>query len=272
MISIIIPVYNTEKYLRRCLDSIVAQTYKDFECLLVDDGSTDCSGKICDEYATKDQRFVAYHTKNYGVGHARNVGLENVSGKYLSFVDSDDWLNPDFYEMLLSEIKSHDLVYVSDIWHYTDDSIVKHQLPKKESCSREKVEKMILYLKKNEAEYPFFGYTWNKLFRTDIIKEHNIKFVENLTLCEDEVFTDAYCRYINSMSFVPETLYNYRAGMSGLTGRKKTNSEYMLLIRGIEQNAIYANSSLVDYEHNRMCELLQNALTGGGIKSNFFRS
>lgn len=86
MISIIIPIYNTEKYLWRCLDSIVAQTYKDFECIMVDDGSTDNSGKICDEYAVKDNRFKAYHKQNGGTSSARNVGLDNTKGEYIVFV------------------------------------------------------------------------------------------------------------------------------------------------------------------------------------------
>ena len=123
---------------------------------------------------------------------------------------------------------------------------------------------MILYLKENAVGYPFFGYTWNKMFRTDIIRQHNIRFIENLTLCEDEVFTDAYCMYINSLSLVSEPLYNYRSDMLGLTGRKKTNSEYMLLINGINESTNYSIADLLAYENNRVCWLLQEALLGGG--------
>lgn len=265
MISIIIPVYNTEKYLRRCLDSIVKQTYKDFECILVDDGSTDSSGKICDEYVVKDERFKVFHNENHGVGFARNYGLEKVNGEYISFVDSDDWLAPNFYETLIPEIAKNELVYVSDTFYYPDGTIVTHQLPQRQSSNREEVEKMILYLKKNAVGYPFFGYTWNKMFRSDIIKQHNIRFIENLTYCEDEVFTDAYCRYISSLSFVPKPLYNYRSDMLGLTGRKKTNSEYLLLITGIVENIVdYKLPELLNYERERVINLITTSLFMGG--------
>ena len=92
MISIIIPVYNVEKYLRQCLDSIIEQTYRDLEILLIDDGSTDASGKICDEYA-RDQRVRLFHTENRGLSAARNRGLEEAHGDYIAFLDSDDWLD-----------------------------------------------------------------------------------------------------------------------------------------------------------------------------------
>ena len=98
--SIIIPVYNSEKALRRCLDSILAQTMTDYECLLIDDGSTDSSGRICDEYAAKDERFRVFHKENGGVSSARNVGLDNAKGEWITFVDSDDSVEESFLESL----------------------------------------------------------------------------------------------------------------------------------------------------------------------------
>ena len=101
MISIIVPVYNVEPYLRKCLDSILDQTYRDLEILIIDDGSTDGSGAICDEYAGKDDRIKVFHTENKGLSAARNLGLDNASGDWIGFVDSDDWIEPDMYEVLL---------------------------------------------------------------------------------------------------------------------------------------------------------------------------
>ena len=101
-VSIIIPVYNSENTLRRCLNSVLAQTFTDFECLLVDDGSTDDSGRICDEYAEKDKRFRVFHKENGGVSSARNVGLDNASGEWITFVDSDDWIEGSFLDSLLN--------------------------------------------------------------------------------------------------------------------------------------------------------------------------
>lgn len=100
MISVIIPVYNVEPYVRRCLDSVVNQTYKDLEILVIDDGSTDDSGKICDKYK-RDERVKVFHTENRGLSAARNLGLDNASGEWIGFVDSDDWIEPDMYEVLL---------------------------------------------------------------------------------------------------------------------------------------------------------------------------
>lgn len=101
MISIIVPVYNVEPYLRKCLDSIVGQTYLDLEILLIDDGSTDYSGKICEEYAELDERIKFFHTENQGLSAARNLGLDYAKGEYIGFVDSDDWIESDMYEVLL---------------------------------------------------------------------------------------------------------------------------------------------------------------------------
>ena len=99
-ISVIVPAYNTEKYLRRCIDSILAQTFTDFELLLIDDGSTDQSGEICDEYADKDVRIKVFHKANGGVSSARNVGLDNALGEYICFCDADDWVDNDYFEQM----------------------------------------------------------------------------------------------------------------------------------------------------------------------------
>lgn len=103
-ISIIVPVYKVEPYLRKCVDSILAQTFTDFEVILVDDGSPDNSGKICDEYASKDSRVRVIHKKNGGLSSARNAGIDVARGKYLGFVDSDDYIEKDMYELLYDNI------------------------------------------------------------------------------------------------------------------------------------------------------------------------
>lgn len=103
MITVIVPVYNTEPYLPQCLDSILAQTYTDLEILLIDDGSTDRCGEICDRYAARDPRIRVFHTENRGLSAARNIGLDNAQGDYIGFIDSDDWIEPDMYEVLMKK-------------------------------------------------------------------------------------------------------------------------------------------------------------------------
>ena len=106
MISVIVPIYKVEKYLRKCVNSIINQTYKDLEIILVDDGSPDNCGQICDEYAEQDSRIIVVHQKNAGLSAARNAGLEKISGEYVAFVDSDDTIEPQMYETLLAMIKN----------------------------------------------------------------------------------------------------------------------------------------------------------------------
>ena len=106
MISVIVPVYNVEPYLRKCLDSIVSQTYQDLEILVIDDGSTDGSGKICDEYK-RDQRVRVFHTENAGLSAARNLGLDKAHGEWIEFIDSDDWVEPDYCRIPLELAESH---------------------------------------------------------------------------------------------------------------------------------------------------------------------
>ena len=112
-ISVIAPVYNTEKYLPRCIDSILAQTFTDFELLLIDDGSKDNSGAVCDEYASKDERVRVFHKENGGVSSARNVGLDNAKGEWITFVDSDDWIAETMYQEMyeLATLENADIVY-----------------------------------------------------------------------------------------------------------------------------------------------------------------
>lgn len=113
MISVIVPVYNVEPYLRKCLDSIVKQTYKDHEILIIDDGSTDGGGAICDEYAGMDNRIRTFHTENRGLSAARNLGLDEARGEWIGFVDSDDWIEPNFIETAMSCSKDADIVCCS---------------------------------------------------------------------------------------------------------------------------------------------------------------
>lgn len=140
MISVIVPVYNVEPYLRKCLDSIINQTYRDLEILIIDDGSTDNSGRICDEYRS-DDRVRVFHTENHGLSAARNLGLDNANGEWIGFVDSDDWIEPDMYEGLIkrAEESRADVVECGSLFEYptktTKHSAVQSLIPETESVS-----------------------------------------------------------------------------------------------------------------------------------------
>lgn len=159
MISVIVPVYNVEPYLRKCLDSILAQTYRDLEILIIDDGSTDGSGAICDEYAGKDERVRVFHTENKSLSCARNLGLDNAQGEWIGFVDSDDWIEPDMYETLLrrAEETGADVVECGTFRDFPDKTEIRNR------------QDLIVYNEDTVVALLkgiLFDYAWDKLWRS----------------------------------------------------------------------------------------------------------
>ena len=208
--SLIIPCYNTHLFLRKCLESIINQTYKDFEAIVVDDGSTDGSEIICDEFSRLDKRIKVFHQDNSGVCTARNLGLKNAQGEYVIFIDSDDYVDSLFLGTISEVLSGEDLLFWGDSFLFSDGCVHTHQPYDSFSVGREDVETRILQLKKNEVGYEYFGYTWNKAFRADIIRKNSICFHKDLSFREDEIFTAEYCRYVKSLRVISTPLYSYR--------------------------------------------------------------
>lgn len=178
-VSVIVPVYKTEKYINRCIDSILSQTFSDIEVILVDDGSPDNCPKICDEYATKDSRVKVIHQKNSGVSSARNAGLKVCCGEYLLFVDADDYISSDMIENLFLAIgKKYDVA----ISGYTEIGLtVKTEIYDYKGCKSK--DDFILHCIQNTG-----GVVCSKLYKTSIIKKNDIFFNENLIQSEDLIF------------------------------------------------------------------------------------
>lgn len=203
-ISVIVPVYNVEEYLRESLDSIVNQTFQELEIICVNDGSTDSSLEILKEYAGKDSRIKIINQENQGQGAARNNAIEIATGEYLGFVDPDDWIEPDMYEKAYNAIKNTDLDFVE---FYS----VNRFINKPSTISKTSV----IPINKiyNPLDYPEFIFkrfaAWNKLFKTDFIKRNNIKFGKG-RLAEDQIFTIKARCLANGSYFIDEALYNYR--------------------------------------------------------------
>lgn len=212
MISIIIPVYNAEPYLEQCFNSISSQTLSDWECILVDDGSTDGSGKICDSWANKDNRIKIIHQKNQGVSAARNSGLNTAKGEWIAFVDSDDWLEPDYLSAMLEQKGVTDLVVSGQIREYEDGHTIIYR-PKALD---------IFYISKDYAE-EFNNLNVNsllyapheKLFRADIIKINNLTFQVGCSYGEDLQFVYSYLEHVKTVGTVNRALYHYRMANSG---------------------------------------------------------
>ncbi len=212
LISIIVPVYNVENYIRECIDSILAQTISSFELILVDDGSKDASGRICDEYAALDSRIRVIHKENGGLSSARNSGLEEAKGKYICFIDSDDSVRADYLERLNGAIKKEkaDLV-VCDI-----------EAPRLATASlsfdgsvRMPVEKARLWLyDQTSREYVLMVVAWNKMYAKELLD--GIRYPEG-RLHEDEFMIGRVLSRARVVSFIPDKLYVYRDNTSGIT-------------------------------------------------------
>lgn len=202
IISIIVPVYKVERYLKECLNSIKCQTYSDWECILVDDGSPDGSGKICDEYASIDSRFRVIHRKNGGVSAARNTALVEAKGKYISFVDSDDYIYPCYLETLLNMLEKSgaDVAQVGMEMIFTTFKRKMNFVEKEVVMDRRQ---LVVELIKNSV-VP--SYLWNKMFRRDVI---SIPFPEGVNY-EDICAMTEWSRNICRVVFSPEILYAYR--------------------------------------------------------------
>jgi glycosyltransferase involved in cell wall biosynthesis len=198
-ISVIVPIYNTEKYLDRCIQSILAQTYTDFELLLVDDGSTDTSGAICDKYAEQDSRVRVFHKENGGVSSARNMGLDNAQGEWVTFVDADDWLENGYLEIFMKN--TEELTCQSFHSYYEGQKEAWDTTIYNTNGINNYIEQ--LYNKR------ILGYCWGILFKTQIIRDNNIKFYSDVKFREDEIFVLEYISYIKGITFINEYGYNY---------------------------------------------------------------
>lgn len=222
MISIIIPVYNSEKYLEKCLDSVLAQTFTDFEVLLINDGSADESGNICDDYAQKDSRIRVFHKHNGGVSAARNLGLNNAKGEWICFMDSDDYLDANYLKALLDSVKNNDSL---DLAIHGFKRISK------------KGETIITFgnhiVKANDYHNLFekievfkYGYPFSKFYRRDLITRHGIRFPENYSFAEDLSFFLNYLSYSDIIKFENVANYNYISNDNSLSRTFKSSEEY----------------------------------------------
>lgn len=206
-ISVIIPVYNVEKYLRECIDSVINQTYTNLEIILIDDGSTDNSGKICDEYINKDNRIKVIHQVNGGLSNARNTGLDNATGDYIMFCDSDDLFVSNACELLLNEIEEKNADYViANYQNCTEEGILWDN----PVFSKQRFSNFKLNIKDyKNSFYIMNSGVWNKIFRKSFIDKLDLRFVEKVP-AEDAIFT-TYC-FIKSESvyYIDDVVYLYR--------------------------------------------------------------
>lgn len=204
LISVIVPVYNCEMYLNQCVESIINQTYSNLEIVLVDDGSTDDSGKICDEYSEKDHRVVVLHTVNGGAASARNKGLNVAKGEYITFVDSDDWIESDMYHSMLELLKNNsaDVAKVGFIKEYENNSSIVLGNEYDGIYLKDEAVKKFLY-----HENEFCGGVWDKLYKRELFD--NVRFPEKL-ITEDYYVNALIYANLNRIAVSSKAYYHYR--------------------------------------------------------------
>ena len=297
LISVIIPVYNVEEYLEQCLNSVLKQTYKNIEIILIDDGSKDNSGIICDDFEKKDNRVKVIHKPNQGVSSARNRGLEESKGKWIGFVDSDDWLEPSYFEELLECAKKNK----ADIVGCGYNRAIGNKKEAINNSGEIKTLNSKEFLIKILNPQSGYGFTHMKIYKKDIIQ--NLLFDTELTVGEDSLFNEQVTLNVNKVCVLEKSLYNYRINPKSVVKRydsnyaqkylksMKTNKEYLIKIYGnneeimqnyynyvafhvmlIAVNYCYSKQSNVKNKNNHFKEICKYEEYEEGIKKSNYNN
>lgn len=216
-VSIIIPVYNNENYISQCIESVENQTYKNYEIIIIDDGSTDDSLKLCKKFEKRNDKIKVISINNGGVSNARNIGIKNASGDYVCFIDSDDYVMPTYIESLIKKMNNKCLVISAySVFNEKKDRQVK-------KINKQKLYIGIdIYLKivRNEL---FWNQPWNKMYNLNVIKENKLFFNDKLNMGEDLVFNLNYLNFIDNIFYINKTIYRHRINDNGAMANNNEN-------------------------------------------------
>lgn len=219
-ISVIIPVYNSIRYLRKCVESVMEQSYENLEIICIDDGSTDGAGALLDELKDRDSRLVVIHDKNHGESHARNRGLSLASGEYIAFVDCDDWIDSGMYELLITQAVKYaadisacswykEILTIEDAVELWSSEEVRNKKKVEKSCFER--EELARYVYERDA-YRGFSYMWNKLYRREALYREGkmLRFPEDIRLGGDVIFLGEAVLNAGRACYTEEAMYHYR--------------------------------------------------------------
>ena len=221
LITVVIPVYNMGHLLPKSIDCLLSQTYKNYEILIIDDGSTDNSGAVCDEIAKQDNRIKVIHKENGGISSARNCGIENAKGDFIIFPDPDDFVEDDYLQRFIDLYEE----YQTDLeicGHFVDDdnkSVVHNKNGKKSLIDKENAINILM------RPDGFCGFSWNKLYHVDIIKKNDLRFDEELGMAQDLHFTFRYLLNCEKVVYDPTPTYHYYQHIGGVTNAKSPLSK-----------------------------------------------
>jgi len=264
LVSIIVPVYNVAPYLEQCVESIRTQSYSNFQCFLVDDGSTDGSAALCDRAAAADSRFIALHKSNSGVSDARNQAMDLAEGKYLQFADGDDWLAPDATETFVraAEITGCDLV-IAHFYRVAGERQARrgHIKTGGVMTRREFAEQMV----KAPANY-YYGVLWNKLYRRSIVEEGGLRCDPEVSWCEDFLFNLEYIRRTRLIAATAQPVYCYVKRPGSLVATQATLARTVEMKRTMfaAYKRLYQALDLYDEQKLRVYGYLVSAAKDGG--------
>ena len=254
LISVIVPVYNTEKYLKRCINSLLQQTYQKLEIILINDGSTDGSEQIVNDFAEKDKRVKAIHKENGGESNARNIGLKIATGEYITFCDCDDWIDVDMYKCMMEVLLDNNIDMVAVSWYYNTDLStceIKNELPVSDSIFGR--EELLNYIYMRDS-YRGFAYIWNKLYKREILYTKQgslILFDETLQLGGDVLYMAEIALNVKRVKYIDRAFYHYNqredSGCHTKDVRKLRDwiRAYELVIHRFEEEHI--DKCIIDY-------------------------
>ena len=272
-VTIIIPVYNAEASIHRCVDSVLSQEYTDFELLLVDDGSTDHSGEICDEYGKQDSRVRVLHKENTGVSDTRNLGLENARGEFIQFLDSDDWITPDATGLMVRAARESgcDMV-ITDFYR-----VIGERVSRKGDIDKDGIltlEEFAGFMMENPADF-YYGVLWNKLFQRTLIEQYRLSMDKTISWCEDFMFNLEYLRHTKSIYALRVPLYYYVKTKGSLVSQGLSLSKTIKMKRMVfEYYHDFYKCILTeeDYEKNRLSvyRFLLDAAGDGAVPFSVF--
>lgn len=249
LVSIIVPVYNGEKVIERCIRSLVGQTYENIEIIVLNDGSKDHTMQILNKYEKLDSRVRVIDKPNSGVSDTRNQGLQLATGDYVQFVDSDDWLPNDATQQLVEGMQQNCEMVICDYNRVVDNNIiVKGHIPEEGPISRTE---FALYMMKAPANY-YYGVLWNKMFRMDIIRKNELDFPQEIDWCEDLRFNLEYLQYVKQVYVLQKPLYYYVLTRGSLA-QSRTDLIDNLRVRNFlfeQYKALYESLDL--YDENKL--------------------
>ncbi|MGN0392603.1 MAG: glycosyltransferase family 2 protein [Bariatricus sp.] len=272
-VSIIVPVYNAEATISRCIESIINQEYRDFELLLIDDGSTDSSGTICDRYAAEDSRIRLIHKENTGVSETRNMALDLACGTYLQFLDSDDWITPNATRLFVEEAERYHCDMVISDFYRVVGKRVAHKGDIDDDCVLTQ-EEFSAHMLQNPADF-YYGVLWNKLYRRDIVEKYHLRMNPQISWCEDFMFNLEYIRHAEVFYALQVPVYYYVKTKGSLASQGMSISKTIkmkLMVFEYYNNFYKHVLDEEDYEKNRLqvYRFLVDAAGDGAVPPSFF--